>query len=179
MGTMSVKQIKLSVVAAFLGLCIMGTISEVSAQEASVYRLQSLFIYNFTKHIKWENVEGQTFTVGIFGNTEALNEINDNLSSKMVWGKNIKVIAVNSAAEASKCHIVYLPKSNKKKATDFMGALPTTNTLIVTEDDLTSEGAAISFVLNDTKVGFKVNKDRLEGAGLKVSASLMSLSTSA
>jgi len=179
MGTISVKQIKLSVVAAFLGLCIIGTMSEVRAQETSIYRLQSLFLYNFTKHIKWENVEGQTFTVGIYGNTEALNEINANLSTKTVWGKNIKVIAINSAAEASKCQIVYLPKSNRKKVTDFMSTLPTTNTLIVTEEDLTSEGAAISFVLNDTKVGFKVNKDRLEGAGLKVSASLMSLSTTA
>jgi hypothetical protein len=178
MGTMSIKQIKVSVAAAVLGLCMIGIMNEVRAQETSIYRLQSLFIYNFTKHIKWENVEGQTFTVGIYGNTEALKEINANLSSKMVWGKNIKVVAINSAAEASRCHIVYLPKSNRKKVTDFMGTLPTTNTLIVTEEDLTTEGAAISFVLNETKVGFKVNKDRLEGAGLKVSTSLMSLSTS-
>lgn len=179
MGTIRVKRIKLTVMTVILGLCIIGTMNEVKAQEASIYRLQSLFLYNFTKHIKWENVEGQTFTVGIYGNTEALNEISANLSNKMVWGKNIKVVAINSAAEASKCHIVYLPKSNKKKVTDFMATLPSTNTLIVTEEDLTTEGAAISFVLNETKVGFKVNKDRLEGAGLKVSASLMSLSTSA
>ena len=179
MGTISIKQIKVSVVAVVLGLCFIGTMNEVRAQETSIYRLQSLFLYNFTKHIKWENVEGQTFTVGIYGNVEALNEINANLSNKLVWGKNIKVVAINSAAEASKCHIVYLPKSNRKKVTDFMGTLPTTNTLIVTEEDFTTEGAAISFVLNETKVGFKVNKDRLEGAGLKVSASLMSLSTSA
>lgn len=179
MRSISVKQIKLNVVAALLGFCILGTTGQLMAQETSIYRLQSLFLYNFTKHIKWENVEGQTFTVGIYGNAEALNEINANLSNKMVWGKNIKVVAVNSAAEASKCQIVYLTKSNRKKVTDFISMLPTTNTLIVTEDDLTSEGAAISFVLNETKVGFKVNKDRLEGAGLKVSASLMSLSTSA
>lgn len=179
MQNLRLSKVKKMVIMAIMSLGFIGMMSTAHAQEASIYRLQSLFLYNFTKHIKWEAAEGQTFTVGIYGNTEALSEINTNLSNKMVWGKNIKVIAVKSAAEAANCQIVYLPKSNKSKVVEFLGTLNLSNTLVVTEDDLTGQGAAISFVTNETKVGFKVNKDRLEGAGLKVSTSLMSLSTSA
>ncbi len=179
MRIFGLKKSKRRAIIAILCLGFMGMISVAQAQETSVYRLQSLFLYNFTKHIKWENTEGQTFIVGIYGNAAALAEINNNLGSKVVWGKNIKVIAIKSAAEAANCQIVYLPKSNKSKVVEFLSTLKLSNTLVVTEDDLTSEGAAISFVQNETKVGFKVNKDRLEGAGLKVSTSLMSLSTSA
>ena len=150
-------------------------ISKAFSQESNVYRIQSFFLYNFTKHLKCEGAEGSTFTIGIYGNSLAYNEIRDNLGEKMVWGKKVNIIQINSPEEVSKCHIAYMPKSNKKKVVDLINASNSTNTLIVTEDDLVSDGAAISFVFLDQKMNFKISKDKIEQSGMKVSSSLLSI----
>lgn len=42
--------------------------------QSNVYELHSLFIYNFTKHIQWNNI-GDNFTIGVFGSQNALKEV--------------------------------------------------------------------------------------------------------
>lgn len=165
-------KIKILVVAAIIMVFV--GMSEAFSQAASVYRIQSLFLYNFTKHVKWENTEG-TFTVGIYGNPKAFSEIKANLASKNVWGKKVNVIEITSPTELADCHIAYLPKSNKKKVLDFMDGAELTNTLLVTEDDLMNDGAAISFVFEQSKMKFKISKTKIESVGLKVSSSLISI----
>ena len=146
------------------------------SQASNVYKLQSLFLYNFTKHVKWDVVEGESLTVGIYANSEALTEIRSNLENKMAWGKNIKVIEISSAEEVSNCHIAYLPKSNKKKILALIGSANLSNTLLVTEDDLVADGAAISFIIDQqSKLKFKISRTQIEQVGLKVSSSLISI----
>ncbi len=166
-------KLKILIVAAIL-MAFVG-ISEAFSQASNIYRIQSLFLYNFTKHVKWENSVGSTFTVGIYGNTKAFSEIKANLESKKVWGKNIQVIEVSSPEEISNCHIAYMPKSNKKKILNFIDASNLSNTLLVTEDDLMNDGAAISFVFEQSKMNFKISKTKIEQVGLKVSSSLISI----
>jgi hypothetical protein len=175
MNDRMISNMKLKVLA-IVAVIMMGLgVEDAFSQESNVYRIQSLFLYNFTKHVKWEN-EGSTFTIGIYGNTGAFNEIKDILGEKMVWGKKMNVIQLNSPEEISKCHIAYMPKSNKKKVTDFIaGTGNHNNTLLVTEDDMVGDGAAISFVYEEQKMNFKISKDKIEQAGLKVSSSLMSI----
>ena len=121
------------------------------------------------------NVEGKTFTIGVYGNTSAFKEIKKNLESKIVWGKNIKIVEISSKQEMSNCHLAYMPKSNRKKITDFITDVDLSNTLLVTEDDMTDAGAAISFVYRESKMKFKIDKAKIEHVGLKVSSSLVSL----
>ena len=165
-------KIKIIIVAAVI-MAFIG-ISEAFSQAASIYRIQSLFLYNFTKHVKWENAEG-TFTVGIYGNSKAFSEIRENLTNKMVWGKKVNVVEISSPSELANCHIAYLPKSNKKKILDFIDGVELTNTLLVTEDDFMDDGAAISFVYEQSKMKFKISKAKIESVGLKVSSSLISI----
>jgi len=157
-----------AIMMAFIG------ISEAFSQATNIYRIQSLFLYNFTKHVKWENTEG-TFTVGIYGNSKAFSEIKTNLANKNVWGKKVNIIEISSPSELANCHIVYLPKSNKKKILDFIDGVNLSNTLLVTEDDLMNDGAAISFVFEQSKMKFKISKAKIEQVGLKVSSSLISI----
>ncbi len=148
-----------------------------SQSDAMIYKLQALFIYNFTKHIKWNASDDRPFTVGIYASSKqpAVALLKKNLENKMVWGKKINVIAINSASEGANCHLVYIPRSNDKKAGAFINQMNISNTLLVTEDDLINKGAAISFVLIDSKLKFKINKAKVEQAGLKVSSSLLAV----
>jgi len=142
--------------------------------QANIYKLHSLFIYNFTKHIQWESV-GDTFTVGVYGNDLALKEVKANLTGKKYAGKDIRVINIVGIGDANASQIVYAPKSNKSEILNTFDSANKNNTLFVSEDDLVANGFAISFVLNDSKLGFKVSKSNLEASGLKISSSLLSL----
>ncbi len=150
-------------------------VSEVFSQASNVYKVQSLFLYNFSKHVKWENSGNETFTIGVYGNPAAYAEIKKNLESKSIWGKNIKVVDITSNQEMNNCHLAYMPKSNKKKILDFIGSTELSNTLLVTEDDLMNDGAAISFVYDQSKMKFKISKAKIEQVGLKVSSTLISV----
>ncbi len=172
------SSVKLKVLMIFLLLLGMLGVREASAQEMSVYKLHSLFLYNFTKHVKWEN-EVAPFTIGVYGSTSAFNALKENLSAKTQWGLPIKLVQVNSPVDANQCHLMYFPKSNKKSIIDFIAQINSKNTLMVTEEDMTAEGAAISFIYQDSKMTFKIDKGRLEASGLKVSNSLLSIGVNA
>ncbi len=161
--------ISASVIMALVGF------SEAFSQASNLYKIQSLFLYNFCKHVKWENTSADTFTIGVYGNTTAFSEIKKNLEKKIIWGKNIKIVEISSMEELGNCHLAYMPKSNKKKIIAFISGVDMSNTLLVTEDDMTANGAAISFVFEQSKMKFKIDKAKIEQVGLKVSSSLVSI----
>ncbi len=175
MTSRSITNTKLKIIAIVAFLMIAIGITEAFSQGNNLYRMQSLFLYNFTKHVKWEEGKGERFTIGIYGNSAVFEEIKENLESKKVWGQDINIIEINSANEFSNCHIAYITKSNKKKAADLIDSADLHNTLVVTEDDMVDEGAAISFVFVQSKMNFKISKSKIEQAGLKVSNSLVSI----
>jgi hypothetical protein len=175
MTSRSITKTKLKIIAIGTLLMLAIGFSEAFSQASNLYRIQSLFLYNFTKHVKWEQSSGERFTIGIYGSTIAFNEIKQNLESKKVWGQDINIVEINSPSDANNCHIAYITKSNKRKATDLIDAANLQNTLIVTEDDMVEDGAAISFVFVQSKMNFKISKTKIEQAGLKVSNSLVSI----
>jgi hypothetical protein len=148
-------------------------ITSLNAQ-SNVYKLQSLFMYNFVKSIKWENV-GQEFVIGVYGSTIAYNEVKANIGPKNINGISFKIVLVNNVAETKDCHLLYIPKSNQSKEVSFLNQAGRPNLLIVTEEDHIASGASISFEVVDSKLGFIINKQKTDASGLKVSSSLMSL----
>ena len=142
--------------------------------QANIYKLHSLFIYNFTKHIQWPEV-GDKFTIGVFGNESALKEVKANFTGKKFSGKDIRVINIVGIGDANASQLVYMPKSTKSKILNMFDDADKSNTLFVSEDDLIKEGFPISFTITKAKLGFKVSKKNLDASGLKISSSLLSL----
>lgn len=146
--------------------------------QANIYKLHSLFIYNFTKHIQWQQSSG-SFTIGVYGSDIAMTVLKENLGTKKVWDQPINFVKVSSAADVSNCHLIYAPKSNKGKIISLIEEGNASNKLFVTEDDLIEFGAQISFFLKGDRLNFKISKNKCEQSGLKVSSALLTLGTSA
>ena len=142
--------------------------------QTNLYKLHSLFLYNFTKHIQWSNV-GDVFTIGVYGSNNAMQEVKANFNGKKFSGKEIRVINVAGIGDVNASQLVYMPKSNKSKILNLFEDADKGNTLFVTEDDLIKNGVPISFILKGSKLGFKVSRRNLETSGLKISSSLLSL----
>lgn len=143
------------------------------AQE-NVYKLHALFLYNFTKHVQWSQV-GETFTIGVYGSDLALSALKENLNGKKFGTKDIRVIRVAGLGDVKASQILYTPKSNKGQIMNLLSGSDLSNVLLVTEDDMISDGADISFIIASNKLDFKISKTNIESKGLKVSGALLSL----
>ncbi len=144
--------------------------------QSNVYKLHSLFIYNFTKHIQWQQGSG-AFTIGVYGSDIAYDVLEESLKNKRVWNQEINLIKINDGSNASNCHLIYAPKSNKNKIISLIEGSDKKNKLFVTEDDMLEFGAQISFFLKENRLNFKISKNQCEANGLKVSSALLSLGT--
>ena len=144
--------------------------------QSNIYKLHSLFIYNFTKHIQWQQGAGN-FTIGVYGSDIAYQVLEENLSSKRVWSQPINLVKLSDNSSTANCHLIYAPKSNKNKIISLIEATDPNNKLIVTEEDMVEFGAQISFFLKEDRLNFKISKDKCESSGLKVSSALLTLGT--
>lgn len=144
------------------------------AQTSSYGELQSAYIYNFAKYIKWP-AEYQTFTIGVFGDADIMDQLAKTLKGKKIGGKEITLKKIGSAEESAQCHIVYLPSSKSKDLPSLLKAVNGKSVLVVTEEDLIKKGAVISFVVEDDKLRFKLNQSAMTKAGLIAAEGLLKL----
>src|ERR1041385_3701185 len=138
------------------------------AQNSSYGELQSAYLFNFAKYIKWPE-ESKVFTIGVLGKDEIMQTLGTTLSGKKIGGAQIELIEISSLEKLPECRIIYVPEAQSRSLSSLTTSLSGKSTLVVTEDDLIKKGSMISFVIEEDRLRFKVNKKLLTDAGLIVS----------
>ena len=79
-------------------------------------KYHSIFIYNFSKYVKWPDAQSSgKFVSGVVGNSAIEKELGEMASTKQVNGQAIEVKHYNSVAEIGACHILYISASESGK----------------------------------------------------------------
>jgi len=161
----------------FLIIAAIGLSFSFNYANAQKEKYQSLFIYNFSKYVKWpDNMNSGKFVIGVIGSSAMQNELKIMAENKNVNGMPIEVRQFNSAAEIRDCHILYVGSSESGKIDQIVSQTNGKSILIVTDKSgLAVRGASISFVEVDGKIKFELSQQNTEQRGLKVSGSLSSL----
>ncbi len=152
-------------------LLLISCASKAFAQSA---KMQSAFIYQFTKLIEWCPA-GKTgdFTIGVLGSGSPVAKELDRLHGRSVGAQTIKLLSFSSPSQVAKCNILYVPKSYVSRLGAIKQNLKGSCTLIVSDvAGAYAKGAGISFDTSGGKLDFELNKSDLEGMGLKVSSKL-------
>ncbi|WKN45176.1 YfiR family protein [Tunicatimonas pelagia] len=162
-----VRQVKISslVLLAVGLLCSLHVNAQISTR-----KLEAIYLYNFTKYINFPAASGG-YVIGVLQEKSIANELQGNLKNK----SEIAVKTISSPSEAKACNIVYVPKSASSQLAALVSQINDAGVLIVTEEDLASEGAPVSFVVDGSKLRFKINQLALKKTGLQASSSLLSL----
>jgi hypothetical protein len=145
----------------FSASCITAT-----AQESKV---RALFVLKFVENVLWPN-EKKALIIGVIGKEEVFDELQARLQAKNPNGITVKKI---TASEAATCDVVYIASSVNNAITGISSL--NKEILIITEADLSRRGSGISFVEDNGRLTFIVNKNAIEEKGLKISGSLLSL----
>lgn len=153
-------------------LLIIGSFSTANAQ---VSKLQPFFIYNFIKQIEWPSSTGD-FVIGVVGQSEITAELVKLSKTKKVNERRIVVRNFSSVSDISACHILFVPVSHNSSLQKAIEKLGSSSTLVITEaEGAISQGAAINFVIRESRQRFQVSKENASKRGVKISSYLIKL----
>ncbi|MCC5932452.1 MAG: YfiR family protein [Cyclobacteriaceae bacterium] len=148
---------------------------DLCAQKATY---QSVFIYNFTKYIKWPaEFADNKIQIAVLGNSDVFTSLHEMAEKKShSAGIQLNVVKINSLDELSNCHVLFIPDRQSNKLDEVNEKTQGKNILIVTEKNgMAAQGAVINFIEEGGKLKFELNQEQAEKRGLKVSGSLISL----
>jgi len=151
----------------FALLLIMTSISAANAQDV---RMQSVFLYNFTRLIAWPtDYQSGDFVIAVYGNSPMTAEVEQMAASKRAGNQPIVSKTFNSLDDISKCHILYVPAGQSRRIQEIVGALQAKNinALVVTDNrNAINSGAVINFTIIDNRQRFELSQENARKMGL-------------
>jgi hypothetical protein len=149
--------------------------SNAAAQEA---KYQSVFMYNFSKYIKWPDAyTSESFIIGVLGNDAVLGELQEMAATKkMTNGLPIEIKQFATISDIGRCHILFISEDFCGQINQVKDAIANMPVLTVTsKPGMAKKGSIINFVGEGDKIKFELNMGRASERGLMVAGSLASL----
>lgn len=153
----------------FLFLLLTLFCSPIFAQQQS--RIQAIFVLKFVENVSWPNAN-QKLILGVVGNNEVHAEIENRLKVKNPLGIEVKSI---SASDAALCDVIYVPSTEDGAMGSITSLTKDKSILLITESDFSRKGSCISFIEEAGRMHFIINKNTIDGKGLKISTALLTL----
>jgi len=157
----------------FVSLILFGFVGgKLNAQN---YQVHSLYIYSFTKYVKWPPEYGEgDFVIGVLGKSMIKQHLKKMASLKKVGNRLIRVVEYQSKDDIEKCNILFISRNKSDEFAAIREKMKSIPTLILTEKEgLGKKGSAINFIIKDKRLLFEMNKSVIEECGLKISQELV------
>ena len=168
-----------------LVLTILLTAGLLQAADAppSEYKLKAAFLFHFSQFVDWPtNAFADSkvpFVIGVLGKNPFGADLEQTVHGKLVGARALTVKEFGSFAEAvDRCQILFISASEQPRFPEIFSGLAGSNILTVGEsDNFIESGGMIHFVVEGTKIRFRVNEVVALRSNLKVSAKLLSLAS--
>jgi hypothetical protein len=149
--------------------------------KAGEYAIKAAFVFKFGKFVKWPNElleNSNEFILCIVGETTQYKSTFMKLNGKKIQGKTVIVKLVESTEDIDYCHIAFFTNYKKKKISKILSTLMSRGTLTVGEiEGFAAKGGMINFVRKERRIGFEINVEAAESAGLTISSKLVRVAT--
>ena len=141
-------------------------------------KINAVFLYNFTRYFEWPSAKKTgNFIIHVVGKNEALmKELTKMAESKTVGNQKMEVVNTPEFDAKAKPHMLFLLPDVSKSLADATLKLKGKGALIIAENaGAAKSGAAINFVIVDSKQKFEYSKNSAVKAGLKTSEDFKAL----
>lgn len=163
-------------------LALAATLGHLGAETpvADEYQVKAAFLFNFPKFIEWPaetfKGPGDPITICVFGQNPFGGALEDVVRNKTLANRAFVVRDVVNAQQASKCQVVFVAASERKRYRPLLEELRRHSVLTVGEtEDFTANGGIINFKLKDARVRIEIDAGAAELAKLHISSKLLSL----
>jgi hypothetical protein len=154
-----------------------------AAQEiaGAVYQAQSEYIRSFADFIVWpapptNRSSLETITFCILGRDPYGELLDKSILFHPVGARRTIITRAQHLDDLSGCNVLFISPSETKHEAKILKRLRNKDVLTVGDaSDFAAQGGIIQFVVNQGRVGFLINVDAAQRAGLKIDASLLAI----
>jgi hypothetical protein len=154
-------------------ICTAGETAAQTAEDA----VKAAFLYNFTRYIEWPAAAlgpEATFHVCAAAQPAMAAEIEAMLRGEEVQGRPVRLLTHPTGDGTLPCHVFYFGATAGEHADGALASLKGAPVLTVGEGpSFIDRGGMITFVLENDRVKFDINKTAIDRAGLAVSSKLL------
>ncbi|HEX5044324.1 MAG TPA: YfiR family protein [Candidatus Polarisedimenticolaceae bacterium] len=142
--------------------------------------VKAAFLFNFPSYVEWPaqafSATGDPLVIAIVGQDPFGSVLDELIAGRTVQGHPLTVRRLSRVSDAETAHVVYLGYSDPADIQFAATILRDRPVLTVADGDrLAEHGAMINLRLRGQKVGFDINLDAADAAGLKLSSQLLKL----
>jgi hypothetical protein len=129
---------------------------------------KATYVFNFIKFIDWPvSYQSGDFVVGVIGETPVYAELEHLLAGKRIYNQPVVLKKFNDPNMATRCHVVFVSEKYCSKIECIVNRFKQYNTLIVCErSGMVRKGSAISFLVQNSKLSYEVNRNNIKNSGL-------------
>ncbi|MDJ1480323.1 YfiR family protein [Cytophagaceae bacterium YF14B1] len=140
-----------------------------------IYRVHSIYIYNFIKEIQWpDTYNNNNIVIGVLGSPEMEAELKKMAAARTTSSRKITIKQFKSVVEVDKtCHILYLATEYSDGLSTVLQRVKGSSMLVITNKDGAAKfGSLINFVSEGGKPRFEMNLSAFEKSHLKYTQQL-------
>jgi hypothetical protein len=150
-------------------------------EQHSEYEVKAAFLFNFAKFVEWPAdafaTSNSPIVIGILGKNVFGDDLTKTIRDRKVNNRAFQFRILQSATEATNCHILFISASEKDDYPNIVGTLHNASVLTVSEaDGFLKAGGMINFLFEDNNIRFQISDVAAKKARLKISSKLLSLS---
>ena len=143
------------------------------------YQVKAAFLFNIAKFVEWpeRSFTGPEapFIFGILGDDPFGNDI-DAVKKRSINGRNVQVRRFKELQEVTNCNVLFISSSETVRIETILQRLGKTGMLLVSDiNRFADRGGMINFVVQDNRVGFKINIDAVSRAGITIHSRVLNM----
>ena len=149
------------------------------------YNVKAVSLYAFGRYVTWPESAfasaDSPFVIGLIGGNPFGDALDRIASKKTLNGRAIEVRQINSPAESTDCHILFVSRTVTKEAEAELFALAAGKPVLLVGESpgFAERGGIINFYQSGSNVRFELNPDKGVETRLSLNAKLLTLGTKA
>jgi hypothetical protein len=161
-------------------LVLLLQIRVLQAQPSQEYTIKAVFLYNFTQFVEWPESafaeETSPLIIGILGKDPFGSSLDETVHGESVKNHPLVVKRFKTAAEITRCHILYININEKAQLKSILESLKVKNILTVGDvSNFASNGGMICFFTEKNKTRIRINIEAVKNSELTISSKLLRL----
>lgn len=141
--------------------------------------LKVAFVYNFAKFSEWPVIEGvagrESLLICVLGRISFQRHLAV-IDGKAVGNQHVVVEYLHDLLEISRCHILLAGELEANARTAALGAAQPFPVLTISDQrDFILSGGMVELFETGQQLRFKVNREKIEAAGIKLSSHVLKL----
>ncbi len=140
-------------------------------------RLKAVFIYNFLSYTTWpDDNPDEPYRIVVLGETPVTGYLREIAANRKVAGRPIVVEQATDWNDLRSCHVLYIPFAEADSITGILHSFGKEPVLTVSDQVRPGgDSTALAFYLDEGKLRFQVDLDRVRNSGIHLSSQLLKL----